>query len=129
MTLIKTGKYFFIFPGFFLILFYSLGCESTYIRMGDEGTHTAPADTVKLSTHVQPVLYNKCASCHFAGTTLDLESADIYNSLISGNFVDTASPENSRLFSEPDPGHADDYLTVDEHTLIVRWIQQGAKNN
>ena len=130
MTVRKLGKLFPFLSGLLtIIIFFLTSCESAYIRMDDEGTHALLVDTVHFSTQIQPVLYNNCASCHFAGTSLDLESQDVYTNLINGNFIDTASPESSRLFTEGGTGHADDYLTIDEHTLIVRWIQQGALNN
>ena len=115
------------------ILLFSMGCENTYIRMPDEGSYpknTIQAiDSVFFSQDVKPLLLNNCASCHFAGTSLDLESDDMYNNIMNGNFINLSNPENSRFFTEPDPGHADLYLTPVQHSIIVDWIEQGALNN
>lgn len=116
-----------------IVLLFSMGCESTYIRMPDEGIFpkdtTQTIDSVFFSQDIKPLLLNNCASCHFAGTSLDLESDDMYNSIMNGNFINLSDPESSRFFTEPDPGHADLYLTPVQHSLIVEWIEQGALNN
>lgn len=108
-------------------------CETEYIRFDDEGTYiidtTSPIDTVHFQNEIIPILTNNCASCHFSGTNFDMESEGVYDVLINGNWLNFADPDNSPFFQEPDPGHADDYLTIEEHTLIVKWIEQGALNN
>jgi hypothetical protein len=115
------------------VLFFS--CESSYIRLNDAGTFlkdttdTVAIDTVHFSTEILSVIQSNCGPCHFAGTNPDFESADLYNNLINGNYLNLANPENSTFFTLPDPGHADDYLTAEQHVLIVKWIEQGALNN
>lgn len=110
-------------------------CESSYIRLDDAGTYlldttdTVAIDTVHFELQIKPVLQNKCASCHFASQQPDLESANLYDNLINGNYINLSDPENSTFFTLPDPGHADDYLAPEEHILIVKWIEQGALNN
>lgn len=109
-------------------------CESSYIHFDDEGTFikdtiSNPIDTIYFGEEILPLLQNNCGSCHFAGTEPDLESPDLYNNLINGNYLNLTDPENSTLFTLPDPGHADDYLTAEQHVLIVKWIEQGALEN
>lgn len=116
-----------------VILFTLFSCESSHISFDDQGTFVTDTigafDTIYFASDVFPVLKNNCGSCHFAGTDLDLESYGMYDVLINGSFIDLDNPENSGLFMLLDPGHADDYLTLEEHTLIIKWIQQGAINN
>jgi hypothetical protein len=109
-------------------------CESSYIHFNDEGTFIKdtivnPVDTIHFGEEILPLLQTNCGSCHFAGTEPDLESPDLYNNLINGNYLNLTDPENSTLFTLPDPGHADDYLTAEQHVLIVKWIEQGALEN
>jgi hypothetical protein len=108
-------------------------CESNFIHFEDEGTYitdtTSPIDLVSFQTEIVPILQTNCASCHFAGTNPDLESPGMYDVIISHSYINLGDPENSGLLILPDPGHADDYLTGTEHTLIITWIEQGALNN
>lgn len=108
-------------------------CEREYIKFDDEGTYimdtTSAIDTVFFETEILPILTNNCASCHFSGTNFDMESPGVYDVLINGSWINIVDPENSGFFMEPDPGHADDYLTLEEHALIIEWIEQGAQNN
>ncbi|HOZ29804.1 MAG TPA: hypothetical protein PLL66_02710 [Bacteroidales bacterium] len=109
-------------------------CESSYIHFNDEGTFIKdtilnPIDTVYFGEEILPLLQNNCGSCHFAGTEPDLESPELYHNLINGNYLNLIDPERSTLFNLPDPGHADDYLTSEQHVLIVEWIEQGALDN
>ena len=109
-------------------------CESSYIRFEDEGfllkDSTSNQDnTVHFGIEIRPILQNKCSSCHFSGSDLDLESENIYSTLVNENLLNLTSPENSTLFTLPNPGHADDYLNPTEHLLIVKWIEQGALEN
>ncbi|MDD3687156.1 MAG: hypothetical protein PHE56_10370 [Bacteroidales bacterium] len=115
-------------------VFTLFSCESSYIHFNDEGTFIKdtiiyPVDTIHFGEEILPLLQNNCGSCHFAGTEPDLESPDLYNNLINGNYLNLTDPENSTLFTLPDPGHADDYLTAEQHVLIVKWIEQGALEN
>lgn len=115
------------------ILFFS--CERANIHLDDAGfflkdtSGNLIVDTVHFTSQILPIFQNNCGSCHFAGTTPDFKSPNMYNNLVGGNYLNLANPENSNLFYLPDPGHADDYLNTQEHLLIVKWIGQGALNN
>ncbi len=115
-----------------ILLFSS--CENDHIRFDDEGTFVTDTlsgvDTVYFQSEIIPIIQTNCASCHFEGTNFDMETTEgIYNVLLDGNFIDFNDSENSDFFILPDPGHADDFLTVDEHVKIIDWIEQGALNN
>jgi len=115
------------------ILMFS-SCENNHIHFDDEGTYITDTldavDTIYFKQEIIPIIQTNCASCHFEGTNFDMETTEgIYNVLLDGNFIDFDDSENSDFFILPDPGHADDYLTVDEHVKIIDWIEQGALNN
>lgn len=123
-----------IFCSICIVITMFISCESSFIHFDDEGTFITdtilnPIDTVHFTEEILPLLQNNCGSCHFAGTEPDLESPALYNNLISGNYLNLEYPESSTLFNLPEPGHADDYLTPEEHVLIVKWIEQGALEN
>lgn len=108
-------------------------CESSYIHLDDEGTYiidtTSPIDTIKFQTDIVPIIQVNCASCHTSETPPDLTTSDTYSILMDGNYIDTETPEISTFFILPWEGHADDYLTAEEHIAIINWIEQGALNN
>jgi hypothetical protein len=127
-------KIFYFLVSIIVCVSFFISCESEYVKLDDEGTYLKDTvhntvDTVYFGTEILPILQNNCGSCHFAGTEPDLESPDLYNNLINGNYLNVAEPESSTFFTLPDPGHADDYLSPEQHILIVKWIEQGALNN
>ena len=108
-------------------------CESSYIHLDDEGTYITdtltPVDSIKFQTNIAPIIETNCASCHTAETPPDLTTSDVYSVLLDGNYINTETPEISGFFILPWEGHADDYLTAEEHIALVKWIEQGALNN
>lgn len=116
-----------------VLILFLVSCESEHIFLNDQGTHiintTIPLDTVRFNTEIFTIVQNNCSSCHFEGSSLDLESNAMYSVIISGDFINIENPETSNFFILPDPGHADDYLTTEEHIKIVDWITQGALDN
>jgi hypothetical protein len=97
-------------------------------------------DTVLFSQHVQPLLDTYCSTpgCH-SGTipagNLNLENAQAYTELLQPGkgYVDTSNPKfsilhiqmNSTTQPMPPTGRLD-ACTVN---LVLKWIEQGAKNN
>lgn len=91
---------------------------------------------VSFSKDILPIFNQSCNSsgCHNAGGTApDLSPANAYNALVSGNYINIASPEQSELYrwmrgqgglpmplSGPNAGY---------NATVLAWIQQGAKNN
>jgi hypothetical protein len=92
--------------------------------------------TVTFSQDIIPVFNKSCnlSGCHSAGGQVpNLTPTAAYNSLIIGNYVDKASPENSYIYLKmtgkkgsvmPPSGMNKDY-----NALMLAWIQQGALNN
>jgi len=97
-------------------------------------------DTVSFHKNIQPIFTNNCNNngCH-AGTIpsnrINLDSSVAYSQLLKNGsgYVDTINPSNSVIYvsiisvSNPMPptGKLDDYSIQ----LVLKWIQQGAKNN
>jgi hypothetical protein len=93
---------------------------------------------VSLAADIIPVLTSKCSisGCHSSGGIKPDFSADkVYNTLINGNYVNSATPENSEIYM---------WLTGKRSTImpvggpnnpsninqfVLAWIKQGAKNN
>lgn len=112
------------------------GCyKVTTLTIADDSEITRP---VGLNNDLVPVFATSCSisGCHNSGGIKpDLSPANVYNSLINGNYVDLGTPENSEIYL---------WLTGKRNTimpvgapnnpskinqLILAWIKQGAKNN
>ena len=91
-----------------------------------------PTIPVSYSGEIQPIFDDYCAGCHAVGSTPpDLTSANSYNALFSGNYVDTLAPEQSVIYTcmMPPNGSMSQYSSADKAGLVLNWIIQGAKNN
>lgn len=92
-----------------------------------------PTDTLSFSGEIIPIFQASCNAsvCHGDGGKNPVLTADkAYNSLISGGFVDTASPENSTIYTSLLPGgNMSNYAQTGNADKILIWIKQGALNN
>ena len=97
-------------------------------------------DVVSFSRHVLPILAANCATsgCHSGSTpesNLNLEAAVAYDNLMKpgSGYVNTAKPTQSIVYrglistSSPMPPLGN--LPPCEIRLILKWIEQQAKNN
>ena len=111
------------------------GCSKTTTVLID---NSAPiTTTVSFSKDIQPILTDNCAKsgCHNGSINPNLSSGLAYSSLINGNFVNTANPENSEVYlwltgkrSATMPlGAANNPSNI--NNLMLAWIKQGASNN
>ena len=131
----------------------STSCDKDFVQMGDAGTVkkkknvVAPptqqndttktngnnggdnTETVQFKRDLIPILRNNCLECHDSRKSFNLDENSAYNTIVNGGYVDTQSPENSKLFNSPNPGHADTYLTPSDHAAFVTCMKEGAKNN
>jgi hypothetical protein len=103
-------------------------CEYEKIEPPDLPPST---DTIHYSAQIQPIWNGGCTGCHGVGMTApDLTATNSYNALMSGNFVNTASPSTSKIYTEmASGGGMSQYTNTSEANLVLVWIQQGAKNN
>ncbi len=125
---------------FYLFLLSYISCTYDSLSPTPAKTITPLPDTVSFHKNIQPIFTNNCNNngCH-AGTIpsyrINLDSSVAYSQLMkSGSgYVDTINPPNSVIYvsiisvSNPMPpaGKLDDYSIQ----LVLKWIQQGAKNN
>jgi hypothetical protein len=91
---------------------------------------------VSFSADIIPIFNQSCniSGCHNSGGQQpDLSPANAYNSLINGQYVNTADPEQSEIYqwmrgnrSLPMPlsGSNPTY-----NANVLAWIRQGAKND
>jgi hypothetical protein len=88
-------------------------------------------ETVSFSADLIPIFDQGCTSCHSTGGTApDLSAANAYSSLMSGNFVNTATPESSIIYTKVAAGGSmNKYAQPGDDEIILKWIQQGALNN
>ncbi|MCZ4693752.1 hypothetical protein DWB61_09940 [Ancylomarina euxinus] len=89
---------------------------------------TIPGE-LKFSEMIQPIFTDQsCISCHGGTQNPDLREAYAYASLVDGNYVNIASPNDSRIIKQLKGRHAG-FITQKEENLILEWIKQGAKDN
>jgi len=120
-----------------------LDCNSCHSATGSNGapgriytgmTTTVPT-TVSFASDVMPVLETKCKSCHGNGGNFTITTASAtYSNLTLNNFLDTTTPDNSRLLLKASGSIAHDggmviTTTSPEYLTIQQWITQGASNN
>jgi hypothetical protein len=92
---------------------------------------TVVPETVSFSADIIPIFDQGCTSCHSTGGTApDLSAANAYSSLMTGNFVNTATPESSIIYTKVAAGGSmNKYSKPGDDAIILKWIQQGALNN
>ena len=96
-----------------------------------------PIDTSKVisfATDVVPIFSTDgCIQCHnTGGQTPNLTAANAFASLNSSRYINTTSPEESKIYLYPNPEtttHERKKYTAAQAAIILQWIQQGAKNN
>ncbi len=86
---------------------------------------------ISFSEDINPVFKSSCVSCHDGIISYpNLTSANAYESLLSGNFINTDNAENSTLIQKLNDNHPfDGSVTNTELQKIILWINQGALDN
>ena len=91
-----------------------------------------PEDTISFSQQIVPIWSEQnCIGCHnTGGTPPDLTADNAYNSITTMGLVDTANPEQSKIYYYPlpDGSHYEKY-TSSQAALLLGWIEQGAMDN
>jgi hypothetical protein len=120
-----------------IVLLFLASC--TYEKVEPQVVCSTP-DTVSFKRNIQPIFNNHCntAGCHSGSNpsgNLNLEASVAYAQLSkkSSGYLDTVNPSHSVLYgsmnstSSPMPPNGKlDKCTLD---LVLKWIQQKAKNN
>ena len=88
-----------------------------------------PDVEISFSTDIQPILTSKCVACHPNAAGLDLVEGNSWASIQNGR-INATTPSESLIYTKPDPSgsHSEKYSTT-ESALVLRWIEEGAKNN
>ncbi len=111
-----------------------------------EPTVNSSSDTPNLvptsfSNEILPIFTANCISCHNPGA-VDLRATNAYNTLVTNaspynKYIDTLNPSSSFLYQKitmttpPSGGMMppSGLLPSSSTDLVLKWIQEGAKNN
>ena len=77
---------------------------------------------------VQPIFTANCVVCHNGGQSPNLTQGAAYNSLKNGGYINTTTPQDSKLYQKLTTSMAS-YATDVQKQTILAWIRNGAKNN
>ena len=106
-------------------------CEKSYVAPPE------PLPPVSFNEDILPILVSNCVSCHQIGKVspeLILSAEMAYNQLlydgVNAPYVNTDDPKASSLYFRlnldmPQFG----LLSTDKIAIILKWIQDGAKND
>lgn len=121
---------------FLLVIGTSFSCKKK--KVPTTTTECQVVDKVSFQKNIVPIFEAHCVSCHSGANSsgnLNLEASVAYKSLSDpkSGYLDTINPSYSLLYasmistSNPMPPNGKlDKCTTD---LILKWIQQKAKNN
>lgn len=90
-----------------------------------------PDEPVSYSAQIAPIFVEvNCISCHGGGISPNLNLDKSYNDLVNGGRVDTDNPEESKLMVKINASHGTaGNMSALQKTLILTWIEEGAKDN
>lgn len=125
---------------FLIFMMVCLALSACTYQHADVNPCTSIPSTVSFHTHILPIFQQQCSTsgCHSGSSptgNLNLEDSVAFAQLMqpSKHYIDTITPTNSVLYIQmnavsnpmPPTGRLDD-CTIQ---TVLRWIQQGAKNN
>ncbi len=117
----------------FLSLFIS-GCKYDFIIPVEVPVIDTGGKPISFATQIAPIFSNgdNCTSCHKSGGQApDLSATNAYSQIMS-KYVNTATPDQSRIYSFPAPTsstHTWKKYTAGDAAILLAWIKEGAKNN
>lgn len=89
-------------------------------------------EEISFSDDIIPIFNNSCNSCHSVGNPkVDLTPDNAYEDIIAKGLVNLEMPEESKLYQVlvVPGGFHNGKTTPTENILILKWIEEGAKNN
>lgn len=87
-------------------------------------------EEISFATDLAPVFEANCAGCHGGGIAPNFKANESYGALTGGGYLDTNNPEESKLITKINVPHpSSDPLSLAEKAMILKWIEDGAKNN
>lgn len=109
-----------------------IGCYKDVILPETAVDPDGPAQAVSYKNDVAPMLNTKCAlsGCHVAGAHKpDLITANSYQAIVNGGFVNTGIPKESVLYKFIN-GEMREYIpSATDRQKVYDWIRNGAPNN
>ena len=92
---------------------------------------------VSFKNEIQPLLDHDCISCHEyleSGVSYEMLTTNNSTSVGSSKYIDIENPEESyfyiKLKAEPPCGSSmGGQWTEEEIAIVLKWIEEGAKNN
>lgn len=88
-------------------------------------------EPISFATQVAPIFStgNKCTACHKPGDKApDLTAANAFAQIVP-NYVNTASPESSKIYTVPKSGTHYASISAAQSAMILLWITEGANDN
>jgi hypothetical protein len=100
----------------------------------------AATPTISFSQSIVPIFTASCiygTGCHAtansANQNIGLDTPGVYANLFAKGLINTSTPQASLLYGEVSGGAMPkapyQALTASQQSLILDWIEQGAKNN
>ena len=112
-----------------ILLIISVGFVSCEKYVYDPPTVDPEVD-VLFATEIVPLFTANCLGCHGCAISPDLRAANAYESLTDGGYVNTTTPETSRIYTKITSNHATSTnISELDRLKLLTWITQGAKNN
>lgn len=119
----------------FVVGFLASGCKYDWIIPEEVPVIDPddPSQQISFSEEILPIFNsgNNCTACHNGSQIPDLREDRAYTSLNSTRYINKTTPEESRIYTVPNPNLGSHYkqYTATQAALVLAWIQQGAKNN
>jgi len=121
---------------FLILALFSLfftGCKYDFVIPVEVPVIDTGGVPISFATQIVPIFSagDKCTQCHKPGGlgSPDLSNpATIYSQIVP-QYVNTASPESSKLYVNASSGNHYAKTTATQAALILAWIKEGAKNN
>lgn len=90
-----------------------------------------PDEPVSFSEQIAPIFVEAgCIGCHNGAMAFDLNLDKSYDGLVNNGMVDTENPADSKLMIKINEGHGTSgNLSAEQKTYILKWIEEGAKDN
>lgn len=122
---------------FLILIFFTVvlsSCKYDFILPVEEPEVNPGGDPVSFSSQVAPIFSNgnKCTECHKAGgQSPDLTAANAYSQIVPA-LINATTPNQSDIYAFPAPStskHDWRKYTATEAATVLKWIEEGAKNN
>lgn len=122
-----------IFAGLLIGMGISItGCYKDVVLPTAKVDPDGPPQSLSFKTDIAPMLNTKCAvtGCHVSGSEQPyMATAQSYQDLVNGGFVDTLIPKESILYIKINGDMKEHIPSAVDRQKIYDWIRTGALNN